>query len=338
MTEAIAAQKAAENAVVPVREGSRWRWLRPSSEEVNEWFGLQRLDEGMEHAHYVSGITIIGAKEKVTKPFGDQGATREANEPIYVPYVQINTRLAYFHAFAELRGLIPVIEPVPVPRIAARDSAYYNEHMEEGMWWHVIATQGGGQTRYLCATWRVALYKPDHYERVIAGHKMPPVREGRGTKQAKGFVDDNAVMKAQTGAIGRALGVAGILVVGTGIATAEDMQEAQGTLSTPTTAPGPPGGDGAPPASVEAPETVDPQEALKKLRGQVTELQDVMKAETPDAWTEFAAWWTERSRASGWAELKEVPLEALRGVVVRMERGLDAARLAATNASTQVEG
>lgn len=306
----------------PVQEGARWRWHRPSSEQVATWFGTQHLDENMEHDHYIGGVVLIPQNEKVKYTMPD-GGTTERFEQVFTPYVQIGTRVGYFHALAEKRGLIPVLEPVEVPRSKNPGSAYFNAHMDAGLWWHVVQGDENKALRYLCATWRVALYDPPSYAAMRRGDKPLPVREGRGTKQVTGGADPNAIAKAQTGAVGRALGVAGILVIGTGIATAEDMQELPGYGATP---PGPEQAqlptvpsEIAPGAQPE-PEGVDPTEQLEALRSKAMALQTKMQEDTPEAWREFVAWWQERKTEEGWQELGNVPFEGLKAVVSKMEQ------------------
>jgi hypothetical protein len=319
----------------PVQEGARWRWHKPPSEAVATWFGQQHIADELDHEHYVGGVVLIPQSEKVkyTKP--DGSGTIERQEQVFTPYVQIGTRIAYFHDLAEARNLIPVIEPADVPRATNPQSLYFNANMEAGLWWHVVAgrNQGDGNQRFLCATWTVALYKPESYARKLNGHKEMPVRQGRGTKQVWGSADINQIAKAQTGAIGRALGVCGILVVGTGIATAEDMQEYVGAppqqpvqgepqLPVPTEVPG-----------AEAP-PLDPEAALDQLRAHAMTLQAQMQER--GVWPEFSAWYSERAKESGWSSLNDVPHDALRGVVSRMERMVAEAPASVPNEQTQV--
>src|SRR5204863_2609716 len=136
-----------------------------------------------------------------------------------------------------------------------------------------------------------------------------PLLQGTGTKQtplAKQWADDNALMKAETGAVGRALGMAGILVVGTGVATAEDMQEAAAGPSgaaaassagatLPGEAPAPQEAGAAVPAQVEEPK---PEEGRTftddgELRAYARELTTAFQDEHPEQWQVFKSWWTE---------------------------------------------
>lgn len=298
----------------PQREGSRWRHHRPSGEEVAEWFRSQPLDEGMPHDHYIGGVVLIpqSGKEKHRLPDGNRV---ERYEDTWTPYMQTGTRIAYLRRLAEYRELVHVIEPVEVPRITDRTSAFYNGNMEAGYWWHIVTGDSGAE-RFLCCTMRVALYEPTTYGRLIRGEPATPVLEGRSTKQVGGYPDINQLAKAQTGAIGRALGIAGILTLGTGVATAEDMQELAGAggvvpLGEPELPAGPPQGPALP--------ATDPAEELTRLRAEALALQEQLKP-VPAAWQQFVAWWKERAAAESWTSLSDVPRDSLKGVIVMMER------------------
>lgn len=292
-----------------LREGSRWRHHRPNAEEVAAWFAQQPLDAGMDHEHFVGGVVIIPAGEKV-KYSTDRG-TQERFEQTFTPYVQVGTRIAYFHQLAEHREMISVIEAAKVPIIDDKQSAFYNGNMDPGYWWHIVRTEENA-VRYLCCTMRVALYTTEEFYK--EGGK--PLREGRSTKQVMGGADINQLAKAQTSAIGRALGVAGILVIGTGVATAEDMLELAGQSGTLPTA-----ADAELPSEpTSAAPAVDPEAELATLRARALEMQSTLQTETPLGWNSFAAWWTERAKEEKWAKLDDVPLDSLKGVVARMER------------------
>src|SRR5437764_11832337 len=146
----------------PVQEGARWRWHRPSSEKVAAWFATQPLDEGMEHQHFVGGVVLIPQSEKVkyTRP---DGGTTERHEQVFTPYVQIGTRVGYARRLAEHRGLIYHTEAADVPRSMNPQSPYFNGNMPPGLWWHIVATEGGRSLRYLCATTNVGLYDRQSY-------------------------------------------------------------------------------------------------------------------------------------------------------------------------------
>lgn len=293
-----------QEGMAPVQEGSRWRFARPTSEEVGQWFGTQPLAEGMSHADFIAGIVLIPASEKVKRQVPGQRAgtfaTHDSYELTYTPYVRVDTRVSYFRKLAEAREMISVIEPAEVPQIA--QGPYTNAHMPDGYWWYVV-----GEARYLCCTMRVALYRPEDYygqEDTNAGRKTArPALFGVSTKQVSPS-DANALAKAETGAIGRALGVAGILVIGTGIATAEDMQDLGAQPIT---------------AAPELPEAGAPAEGEEQLNERCLSLQQRLQGENPAGWAQFAAWWQERRTKEGWGTLTDAPIEVRRGVATRME-------------------
>ena len=297
-----------------VREGGRWRGVeRPPSEEVADWFKGVRLDDGMSQDDYISGVVLIPAQEKIKKPKPDGRGTEEQWEQTWTPYTRVDTRVAYFHRLAELRECVAVIEPVQVPR--TEQAAFRNDHMPDGLWWHIAGEQQDAR-RYLCATWRVALYREDDWfsakvevirpggpDEIQHHPVLRAVREGRGTKAVTGAADINGIAKADTGAIGRALGVAGVLVVGTGIATAEDLEQlTQGEEAAP----------------VALPVAGAPEEGEEALNERLMSLQARLRG-YPDAWREFSNWWTERAKASGWKGVNDAPVEARRGVASKME-------------------
>ena len=303
----------------PQQEGARWRYHRPSSEQVAAWWATVPLDEGMEREDYIGGVVLIPQSEKVkyTRP---DGGTAERYEQVFTPYVQIGTRVGYARRLGEHRGLIYHTEAADVPRSTNPTSPYFNGNMPPGLWWHIVSGGDGQALRYLCATTNVGLYESQTYAAKLRGAPVMPVLGGQGTKQVGGGPDMNQIAKAQTGAIGRALGVAGVLVIGTGIATAEDMQELPGYGSTPV-APQLPAVPTSEIAQGEVP-PVDPAAQLDQLRSRALALQTQLQERSSDAWKEFVAWWTERRQAEGWNGLETVPFEGLKGVVSRMERQL----------------
>lgn len=300
-----------QTVVEPQQEGARWRHAKPTSDEVAKWFQEVPLDDGMDHAKYVSGVVVINASEKVRKTKPDGDGTVEVWEETWTPYVRVDTRVAYFHQLAAKRDCIVEIEAEPVPRV--EQAAFDNRHMAKGFWWHVMGESQGAQ-RFLCCTMRVALYQREIWlasDKQLAklGKRRVPILQGIGTKQVadrpdyKGNRDTNALAKAETGAIGRALGVAGILVVGTGIATAEDMQE---LLREPAEA-----------APVALPAIGSGEETEEQLNERLAALEAQLRPHK-EAWQQFSAWWAERAKAGGWKLVREAPIEARRGVATKM--------------------
>lgn len=336
-----------------VRQGSRWLHEPPTEEQVKEWFDTQPLHPGMSHEPFYGGIVVIGASEKVKVTRQRQGDgeiyLQEIEQAVFIPYVKVDTRIAYFRSYVrelneghERGEFVGVIEGVPQKRIIDSKSPYYNEHLPEGF--AVYPVRNGDKdtfNRYLVATFRVAIYERQSYHQVIAGQPAVPVLQGVGTKQSplsRAFADDNAMMKAETGAIGRALGVAGILVVGTGVATAEDIQESM--AATPGAGAGPAGsapqaalpadaspeGPGAEDVPSAAPEGRDepgtPEGDDDAMRQSALALQGELEKDYPEAWQTYRAWWSER----GFGRLSEMSGPALKGALVKLERDLDTAR------------
>lgn len=345
------------------RMGSRWLHLHPSEEQVRDWFSSQRLHTGMTHDPYLGGIVVIGATEKVkaTRLRAD-GATfvQEVEQAVFVPYVKVDTRIAYFRDYVrvlnsvvveseELEELMPrefgayygVIRPVPQIRITDEASPYYNGNLPDGFSIYPVRANENNVSRFLVATFEVVIYK-----RGAEGKPDTMVLRGQGSKQTaqkRQYPDDNAIMKAETGAIGRALGVAGMLVVGTGVATAEDVQEAISTPSGAST-----GASAAqlpsdvPQSDVTTEEMIaavtipadqrsdaiggdelggalqlpDDDGELRKMAG---ELNAELKAHYPVAWGQYIEWWGGR----GFGRIEDLSGPALKGAVIKLQRDLD---------------
>jgi hypothetical protein len=321
-----------------VRAGSRWLHAQPDEDEVREWFEKQSLHDGMTHGSYLGGIVLIGATEKVKlskrKQNGDTYVA-EMERAVFVPYVKVDTRIAYFHDYVrhlsdgEVGKYIGVIEPVPQKIVDEPSSAYFNAHLPEGFGIMPVRNANDSISRFLVATFRVAIIERESPDK-------PPILQGVGSKQtslARNWADDNAVMKAETGAIGRALGVAGILVVGTGVATAEDMQEAAAGPSgasasssegavLPSETPSADAGAGAPAEAIESALPPSEDETDETLRERALSLQAELERDHKAEWEAYRAWWQER----GFGRLAEMGGPALRGAVVKLERDLDAAK------------
>lgn len=348
-----------------VREGGRWLHGKPAAEEVKDWFEGQTLHAGMDHAPYLSGIVLIPQTEKFkvsrAKANGDPYEV-ELEAAAYTPYVKVETRISYFWDYVRALNdagddqYVGVIEPVQQKRITDPSSPFYNEMLPEGFSSFAVRTSFRNQsadqqsvTRFVIATYRVAIYERQSYAERLKGVDVLPVIAGEGTKQVpvnqrSGYADDASMMKAQTGAVGRALGFAGMLVVGTGVATAEDVQEAQGPGggTVPQDAPalppvvdreGQPIGpavESAPQAAQQAQEAQSAPDAApaqpegdEALRDHALTLQKEMKEGYPDAWAAYVKWYTEDRKFPPLAQL-EGP--ALKGAVTKLERDLDAVK------------
>lgn len=209
------------------QEGGRWYDRRPTGEELAKWFlEVHRLDhEELKHEHYVGGVTLIPANEKmkIPKMVGGEVKILEEWHTVYTAYPKVDIRLRYFYDLCRVNGWLPVIEPDPsVERVVGLPKGYFR---------HSINVAENRVARYLGCSVIVRAFQEDLrtggrgkpvFESLAGTKTVPVVREFNN----KITPDDSAVMKAQTGAVGRALGMAGIMVLpGAGVATAEDILE-----------------------------------------------------------------------------------------------------------------
>lgn len=316
------------------QEGSRWINERPTGEEVAKWFeeNVNLPDEKLEHDDYVQGITLIPnkMKEKVVVEYdGAKPVLDDIENLVFTPYAKVETRVKCFWDWMRLNeGWLGVIEPVtPLSPVAS---------LPPGFGRIGVTGQDGKVSNYLTCSMRVKVYEADsierHRHRNTATGDMLTVVEGKevfsfppATKAVPMLgrfgPDDNAVMKAETGAVGRALGFAGILVVpGSGIATAEDMQEAlalEGT--TAQTAPAE--------AAAVLPESDD--SALRQRIGDlVAKLGEVDAARLE----QIRDWMNERDELPKIPEMSSVQL---RGVIGRLEKALAEAKAEQAEASDE---
>lgn len=351
------------------RQGGRWVNERPSSEEFAEWAkGSIKVDEKLDLGDYIGGIVLIPAvdsKSKVVLGFiTSTGAPviAEREELSFIPYAKVETRINYFwdllQAHPEWSGQVESITPprVPIDFVTVRES----RETSSSSWtkrelmtpsamtalihqlppgFHVLSVPvGSNYTHFLCCTKRVSIYRVDE-DGVRAKH---PMRTGEGTKMVplvlgrqSFYADPNSIMKAETGALGRALGFAGIFVIpGSGVATAEDMQEMLATQPAaqqdPTAEPGQqgPSAPTATPVRTGAEQQVDTEEQLAE-RARVL-WRDLSKT-YPEKAAEFGVW--AQSRTPPIRNLSDVKGPALRGVVKKMEKLVQEA----VDAEAQVE-
>jgi hypothetical protein len=340
------------------REGSRWRNQQPTSEEIAEWFKRSvALDPALKPENYVSGVTMIPAVSKVryVAGFSRDGAPiiGEREELSYTPYMRVDTRISYWWdllaAHPEWLGVVEYVTSPRFPidfitseeRVAASDGSQERviAHRHPGALTALVhqlpegfslmsVPVGQGYSHFLCCTVRVSLYDREAYEKDPAA---PPLRCGRGTKQVPlligrsiPYADPSSLMKCETGAFGRALGFAGILVIGSGIASAEDMFEAltQGTPPAQAT----PANQG-PAAPEQAPvrtgaEQQHDEEAALQVRA--TQLWHRLHEEHPAGAEEFIGWMRSRRLQS----LTAANGAQLRGIVKKLERLADEAERA----------
>lgn len=308
------------------REGSRWLNERPTGTDVADWFEENvALHEGLAHKDYVSGVTLIQQTEKTREVIAwspeNRPVTGEVSNIVYVPYAKVEARVKYFQDLMRVNGdeWVGFIEPVPVAGF---------ETLPPGFFMFKVPTDGGRAVIYVCCSMKVTVYKRGSIEYVEV-----PQAVGRSSVERRGEIvidappgtkmiptlgkygpDPNALMKAETGAVGRALGLAGMLVIpGTGIATAEDLAEAEALARTPQQ-----------PVEPETPtEARSPQEVLTELRQQAATSIAALKQEDPDRFEAFRAWAAERGVRKV-AEIEDEPM--LRGLATKVERELAEAR------------
>lgn len=282
------------------KEGSRWYNRRPTGEEVGEWFYTVPLHDGLSHADYIGGIVMIQQKEKskVVDGFDNKGRPNivEREDLVYVPYPKVETRVAYFWAWlAGHEGWTAEFQAITAPGADGLG-------LPPGFFKYAAAGPNNKNASFVGCSTRVRVL--DEANKVAV--------DVRGTKAAavasRWDVDENAVMKAETGSVGRALGFAGMLVIpGSGVATAEDMQEA---LSSP--------GAGATPEEAALPQaTAVEQLTDDQLRERAANLVAELFATNPQAGQAFQEWAKQRKLT-----LESAQGAALRGAVRKLERAI----------------
>jgi hypothetical protein len=197
---------------------------------------------------------------------------------------------------------------------------------------------GDRYAHFLCCTIRVSIFEREAWDKLepasqrsAAGTGLGALRTGRGTKQvpmllgrSNPYADPNSMMKAETGALGRALGFAGIFVIpGSGVATAEDMQEsaAQGATATAEAVAE---GNAGPTVPEAAPVRTGAEAAVDeetKLRARAGALYRALSEGSPGKAEEFGRWAQERKLSS----LGAAHGAMLKGVVKKLEKLTDEA-------------
>lgn len=344
------------------REGARWINQRPSPEDFALWFNenVPLHDEALKLDRYIGGIVLIPAEETVKVP--ELSATgnlliTERKQMVYIPYPKVETRINYFWDLMALRkdDWRPVINPVEVAGKYQGDGAIaqINRTLPPGfivMPVPVFSNGAAGYSNFFVASFSVAVYDRDvdwsrGEDGVLRPH-APPIMEGRGTKMValtKGFkdgsktwADENSIMKVETGAIGRALGMLGMLAVpGAGVATAEDMIEAlsaeragateapqEPTLPPTPATPAAPAQQAAAPIEAAAPEqkTAEQEAAEERtaLLARTRELVNTLGKDYPEKMEEFRQWATGRQPPI--RDLSKLQGGALKGTIKRLEK------------------
>jgi hypothetical protein len=169
----------------------------PSEEEIAKWFASFRLHDGLSHDRYIGGIVVIENKDR--------------GKSMWVPYVNATARIAYFWDWVERNGYLAEIatsEPIDRPTQLPDDKVAQLYCVRTSV--TVVDSDGN-------------LVRSSNGSKQVASLQF---RRGFNGKPGYFVPDVNAMMKAETGSLARALGMMGMLSLpGSGIATAEDMNE-----------------------------------------------------------------------------------------------------------------
>lgn len=293
------------------QEGNSWVGDRPTGEEFASWFGRNvPLDDALNADHYIGGLVLITGKE-TRMELNQQGSIQAVERLVHKPYAKVETRVQYFYDLCAAHGWLAVIEPVPQRRVNA--AGMFNENLPEGFFRHPVRTDAGTFVEYIGCQMRAGIF-----ERTGIGERGRPVRVSPPmTKTLPPLVrrydnvtpDEYLLLKCETGAIGRALGAAGILnIPGSGIATAEDMLEMQA-------------GDRA--AGVAEPELPDASQLQSApqdkpdVAGRIAELAARLEAEQPAKADAFADWLAGRD-----ININDVRESQQRAVLAWLEKAL----------------
>jgi hypothetical protein len=344
----MAEQAAARPTKRQGKEGNRWVNARPSGDEIATWFkGSVPIADGLDAEDYVAGITLIPNREKSEELVGWNSLNSPVLQDFYdlvlTPYMRVETRVKYFHDLCAKEGWVGFIEPVELAVEAS------TKGLPPGYFRHRVGTGPETGVNFLGCSMRVIAYERDtlEYVKLTVDKRTGEERivrtgtvrlEESATKtvptlNSRDKVDINAVMKVETGATGRALGLAGVLVIpGTGIATAEDLQESNQQIDAADR-----GADfesaTLPDEQISPPEEIETAVAAETvandaaLRERATVLITEMKALPGDegkTFEEFKAWAQHR----GFVPLSDVVSPALRGLVRRAEAMLEEAKKA----------
>lgn len=325
------AKEVATPEVVGHQEGSRWINRRPTGQEVADWFEKNvSIHEGLSAEDYVGGVVLIGStdKQKVAK-VASGGTMQFVQEERYAwtPYAKVETRVKYFWDLMALHSdWVGVIEPVDTPRLES--AGVYNLNLPPGFYRLPVQKDEGKFVHFLGCSMRVRILRADSleprtrlvtrvdldggrieeevvYQHGIAVAEFPPATKVIAVHGEYGKEDPFAPMKAETGAVGRALGMAGMLVIpGSGIATAEDMHEVAAGGG------GADMGEAAVPPSTPIP--VDQEADVRDaIQAKIADLQSM----NPEGYEKLAAWAKERK-----VDLEQPRETQLRGLALQVER------------------
>lgn len=298
------------------RQGGRWYNEKPTSEEVAQWFKDNvKLHEDLEHDRYVGGLTLISQTEYIQEVVEQSGreVIQKVKNLVYTPYSKVESRVQYFWDLMlkhpEWEGRIEPVDPI------AKDKDRDGD-LPKGFYRTSVKLNNTVYPYIACCmkVSVVARNTQQHNGIILAppATKMVPMLGEDYNGNAK--IDPYVLMKAETGAVGRALGMAGMLIIpGAGVATAEDMLEAQaqgevgsGEVESVVTATG---------ASEEG-EEVKTADAAEVLVKEAESLLSRLKAEKSDAHQKFQEW----AKGRGFGPLSSLTEVQLRGIVKKLQK------------------
>lgn len=295
------------------REGSRWIGEPPSADEFADWFMKSvRIHDGLDPGNYVGGITLIPAKEKrqLEQRRGQQVVFVDQYRMTYTPYAKVETRIAYFWDLCLVNGWVGEIAPIIPPNAM---TVIEGAAIGEPFYLMPALREDGRIGIQRACTMRVRAYDVERGGRHGGVVMMPP----GGTKVGPLSTDVNSALRVETGAVGRALGMAGMLVIpGSGVATAEDMQELAGQtdrLEQPEQSLPSPSNGGAGPAAA----------AGDELQVQAEGLRLRIESDFPGLADELELWAQERK-----IDINDPKPTQLRALVKQMEKKLQEAEAA----------
>lgn len=319
------------------QEGSRWFNAPPTGKELADWFEKNvQVHDKLDSDHYVQGITMIPNTDKAKTVVGWDAASKapvieSIENLVFTPYAKVETRIKYFNDLMaqmaeEWLGVIEPVTPTTAPP----------GYLTPGFFPFSVNAGEKGTYRYIACSMKVTVFKRDTVEwkewRNTQTGQLERRRIGEtiidaapGTKMVPMMgrydPDPSSLMKAETGAIGRALGMAGMLVIpGTGVATAEDMQEALGgerQAAVPEDQQLPP--DTPQGAATSAGRPSNERETITDMQQQTVMILNTLKAEFPDTFENYRAWAQER----GIGQINEVTeARVLQGMLNKADREL----------------
>jgi len=165
-------------------------YKKPTPEEISQWFLRHGLHEGLNHENYVSGVVAIEERGQ------------------YKPFITGAARVQYFWDWVSSNGYSAVVS-TSSPK--ERSFSWDEDKSATALWVeaHIIVREGQGDSVNVV--------------RSAKGHKQVAQQRKFGNRIVP---DMDSLMKAETGAVARALGILGMLTFpGSGIATADDMVE-----------------------------------------------------------------------------------------------------------------